>query len=72
MKKIGELKCNDVNLVIKYDEKSNNPYRIYRRYWGTNRYGYPSQKQELLQKYADLYSVTWWVFDYVGRNYVEA
>lgn len=71
MKKIGELNGNGVHLVIKYDEKGQNPYRIYRRYWGTDRYGYPSQKLELLEKYADLYSVTRWVSDYVGRHHTE-
>lgn len=73
MKKIGELNTKSMNIIIKYDDKAKaNPYRIYRRYWGYNKYGYGTTKEELLQKYSDLYSVTVWVADYVGRHNEES
>ena len=73
MKKIGELDMKEETIVIKYDGMAKgNRYRVYRKYWGYNKYGCGITKYELLEKYADLHSVIVWLEEYVYSHNEES
>lgn len=64
MRKIGELNAGTKTFVLYYDTKSEyNRFRLYEKYWenyGTHR--------KLIEKYADLFSVTNYINEYVREN----
>lgn len=66
MKKIGELNTTSIHFVIYYDERDKyNHYKIYKKYWDNGWH------RKLLDKYADLYSVTWLINEYVSKHNEE-
>ena len=68
MKKIGMLDTKKAYFEIYYDEKAKtNPYRLYNKYWKTDRW-----HRKLIEKYADLYSCTIWLNNYVANHNEES
>lgn len=66
MRKIGMLHPKGIIFEICYDEKAkHNPYRIYRKYWQSGWH------KKLEEKYADLYSCTIWLNEYVKTHNEE-
>ena len=60
MYKMGELNTRAGRFVIYYDNAARvNPYRIYKKWWNGGWH------RELVEKYADLYSCTIYINDFV-------
>lgn len=69
MKKIGELITKKVRFEVYYDDKARfNPYRVYQRYWSVSTHTW---HRKMLDKYADLYSCTILINEYVKDNNEE-
>ena len=65
MKKIGDLNAMAAHFEIYYDEKAKyNPYKIY------NKWYYKGWHKQLIEKYADLFSCTEWINNFI-RNHNE-
>ncbi len=61
MYKIGELKAKGAHFVLYYDQNAIfNPYKIYNQYFLNGR-----KRRKLLQRYANLFSCTIYINDYV-------
>jgi len=52
------MKCNGKQrfTVVFHEDSAMNPYWLYRHFRGYDKYGYPSEKKRLVEKYADLSS----------------
>jgi len=62
MKKIGELNALAGTFVIYYDEADRNHYRLYKKWYNKGWH------RQLIVKYADLSSCTYWIHDYINQH----
>lgn len=66
MKKIGELHTKAAYFVLYYDESAKyNPYRLYQKWYDAGWH------KKLIEKYADLYSCTIWINNFVAQHNEE-
>lgn len=67
MKKIGFINAKAGTLAIYYDEKAKvNPYRVYKEWKDLHpTYGWVQKHKTLLVRYANLYSCTIFINDWV-------
>lgn len=70
MKKIGFINAKAGTLAIYYDEKARvNPYRVYREWKDLHpTEGYVQKHKMLIQKYANLFSCTILINDWVRQH----
>ncbi len=74
MRKIGWLSLKEFNLSFYYDEKEKyNHYKIYKEYRDYNTDKWPGyiDRKRLLNKYADLNSLGYLVYDIIRENNEE-
>lgn len=63
MKKIGELNALKGHFVLYYDSnEAHNHYKIYLKWYDTGWH------RKLIEKYADLFSCTMWISNYIAKN----
>ena len=65
--KIGELNALACTFEIIYDVTGPNHYRLYRRWNEIGPYGLVRHRR-LIEKYADLFSVTIWINEFIKNH----